>query len=165
MDSITTNPEYEALLPKLPKKEYDALKESIQKEGQHYPIVVNKEKFILDGHNRFEICKELNIEPKVETKIFPSKLFEEKFVIESNLRRRHLTPFQKAELAAPLMPIERELAKQRMSKAGKIGVKIREGRVGSNEHTHNFDGKARDIVAREVGLSPITFGNPFPTYL
>ena len=77
----------------------------------------------------------------------------QKFVIEANLRRRHLNDFQKAELAYPLLEIERELAKQRMSEAGRVGVEIREGRVSSNE----LGGQARDIVAETAGLSPITF--------
>jgi hypothetical protein len=54
------------------------------------------------------------------------------------------------------MEIESERAKQRQSEAGKVGRDIQLG-VGSNEHTPNFEGKARDIAARKVGLSPTTF--------
>jgi DNA modification methylase len=155
VNELKINPEYEKLLPKVPKEEYNALAESIKMEGQHYPIVVNKEGVILDGHNRFRICQELGITPKVEVKAFPNKLLEKKFVIETNLRRRHLNDFQKAELAYPLLEIERELAKQRMRAAGKIGRNIQLG-VGSNEPAPK-EGKARDVVAKAVGLSPITF--------
>lgn len=47
--SIRVNPEYEKLLPKLPPAEYEALKESIRREGMHYPIRVNREGVISDG--------------------------------------------------------------------------------------------------------------------
>jgi len=107
------------------------------------------EKVILDGHHRYRICQELGITPKVEVKTFPNKLLEKKFVIEVNLRRRHLNDFQKAELAYPLLEIERELAKQRQGTRTDLTS-------CSNEHQVEF-GKARDIVARTAGLSPTTF--------
>jgi len=41
--------------------------------------------------------------------------------------------------------IEKELARQMLKEAGRLGVEIREGRVGSNEHTlPSFKGKARE---------------------
>lgn len=153
---IKISPEYENLLPKLPQAEYLALKTSIQKEGQFFSITVNQNGIILDGHNRYRICKELGIVPTYEVKKFNNPLIEKKFVIISNLKRRHLLDYQKVELALPLEEIETELAKQRMSEAGKTGVDIREGRVGSNEHPLG-EGKARDIVAKTVGVSSTTY--------
>jgi len=49
----------------------------------------------------------------VEVKNFDNPLLEKKFVIESNLKRRHLTTFQKIEMALPLIEIERELSRER----------------------------------------------------
>ncbi len=69
-------------------------------------------------------------------------IIQKKFVIAANLKRRHLTDFQESELGHLLEPIERELAKRRMSEAGKIGVEIREGRVSSNELPHVDEGQA-----------------------
>jgi len=113
---LKVNPEYQKLLPKLPQEEYEALKESIKTEGQHYPIIVNDEGFILDGHHRFQICQELSLTPKYEIKEFPSVLHEKKFVIESNLLRRQLTTFQRIEMAQPLIEIEKEIMKQSLEK-------------------------------------------------
>jgi len=151
---IRINPDYEKLLPKLPPAEYEALKESIKTEGQHFPIIVNEDNVILDGHHRYRICKELGIAPKVEVKTFPNKLLEKKFVIEANLRRRHLNDFQKAELAYPLLEIERELARQRQ--LSKLKPFQNNPQFGSNE-PNSETGRARDIVARRAGLSPTTF--------
>jgi len=112
---LKINPEYEALLPKLSTEDFEALKLSIKNEGQHYPIIVNVDSEILDGHHRARACQELGLEPKIETKSFPNKLLEKKFVIESNLLRRHLNKFQRAKLVLPLLEIEKVLAIERQS--------------------------------------------------
>jgi N6-adenosine-specific RNA methylase IME4 len=144
------DPLYEGLLPKLSASEQEALEFSISAEGQHYPIIVNEEGVILDGHHRFKACQHLGLEPRVEVKKFVDKLLERKFVIEVNLRRRHLNDFQRAELAYPLLEIEGELAKHRMGQKG-----IKDGEVSSFELGSQC--QARDIVAQQAGLSPTTF--------
>ena len=105
--SLRLNPEYEKLLPKMSDEEFAELKASIQSEGQHYPIIVNEDLEVLDGHHRFRACMELGIEPDFEVRKFDDKLVEKKFVIEANLRRRHLNNFQLVELAVPLLEIEK----------------------------------------------------------
>ena len=145
--TIYINPEYEALLPKLPKEEYEALKVSVQTEGLHYPIVVNAKGEILDGHNRFRICQELGLNPKIDERHFEDKLLEKKFVIEVNLRRRHLNTFQQIELAKPLLEIEKNLAQERMVKG---------------DPRQNFaEGKAMDLFASKVGSNPETVRQAF----
>jgi ParB-like chromosome segregation protein Spo0J len=141
---LKINPEYEALLPKLPKEEYEALKESIRKEGQHYPIVVNKDGIILDGHHRYRICGELGIEPKFEVKDFENPLLEKKFVIESNLLRRQLTTFQRIEMGKPLLEIEKALAKQRQLTQNFAGVGL------------PAEGEALELFAEKVGSNKET---------
>jgi ParB-like chromosome segregation protein Spo0J len=163
---VKLNPEYEKIAKSFPmsKDEYEALKESIKKEGLYFPIIVNEEGEILDGYHRYKACLELGIEPKFEVKKSPNKLLEKKFVLESMLRRSHLNDFQKAELAIPLLEIEKELAKQRQIElAGKRVGKSWET-LGSNEPKvlNNFPtteqkGKTVELVAKKVGLSPKTF--------
>jgi len=53
------NPEYSKLISPLSNQEYRMLKDSIKKDGLHYPIVVNSKGEILDSHHRYKICKEL----------------------------------------------------------------------------------------------------------
>jgi ParB-like chromosome segregation protein Spo0J len=163
--NVKLNPEYEKIAKSFPmsREEYEALKESIKKEGLYYPIIVNEEGEILDGYHRYKACLELGIEPKFEVKKFPNKLQEKKFVLESMLKRRHLNDFQKAELAFPLLEIERELAKQRQielagKRVGKSWETLRsfDLKVLNNLPTDEQKGQARDIVAKKVGLSPRT---------
>jgi ParB-like chromosome segregation protein Spo0J len=110
---IKTKQEYELLVPPLPDKDYHELKKSIQRDNQFFPITVNEKGEILDGHHRFRACQELSIEPKIEIKKFDNPLDEKRFVIESNLKRRHLEIHERAALATELQRIEKEAAKDR----------------------------------------------------
>jgi len=141
---ILVHPEYAKLLPELSASEYEALKSSIREEGQHYPIILNSQNYILDGHNRYRICQELGLEPQLARMDFSDPLLEKKFVITVNLKRRHLNDYQKAELAYPLLDLEEELAEKRQ----KAGITLR-----PNERK----GEAIEIVAKEAGLSRVTF--------
>ena len=73
--------------------------------------------------------QELKIKPKYQVKIFENSLLEKKFRIEINMKRRHLTPFQRIELQYKLETIENEIgkAKNRMSDGGKIGAEKKMG--------------------------------------
>ena len=93
--------------------EYETLKNSISNKGLHLPIIINQDNVILDGHNRLKICQELGIEPKYEVKDFEDPLQEKEFVIEINLKRRHLNNFQKAELEYKMEEIYKERARRR----------------------------------------------------
>ena len=77
--SLRLNPEYDKLLPRMSSEEFAELKISIETEGQHYPIIVNEDLQVLDGHHRFRVCNELGIEPDFEVKRFEDKLLEKKF--------------------------------------------------------------------------------------
>ena len=61
-----------------------------------------------------------------------------------------------AELGERLEPIEAELAKQRQKEHGGTAP----GRKNTGGHLNTSDsdtGKARDLIARKVGLSPTTY--------
>jgi len=154
--SLRLNPEYEKLLPRMSEEEFTELKASIQSEGQHYSIIVNEDLEVLDGHHRYRACYELGIEPDFEVRKFENKLLEKKFVIEANLRRRHLNNFQLVELAVPLLEIEKALAKERQSKGGKNGRNMQLG-VASEDTEPELKAKATEVVAKKAGVSTRTF--------
>jgi ParB-like chromosome segregation protein Spo0J len=154
--SLRVNPEYEKLLPKMSDEEFEELKASIKQEGQHYPIVANEDLEVLDGHHRFRACTELGMEPDFEVRKFENKLLEKKFVIEANLRRRHLTSFQLVELAVPLLEIEKALAKKRQVEGGKTGRDLQLG-LAPDDTKPASKGKATEVVAKKAGVSTRTF--------
>ena len=107
---------------------------------------------ILDGHHRFQICNELGIEAKFEVKEFPNALLEKKFVIESNLRRRHLNRFQRAKLVLPLLEIEKELAR---------------GRQEGMRNIAHISGKKiafQYVRKRQCKLEPLCHAKPLKTH-
>jgi 16S rRNA G966 N2-methylase RsmD len=126
------------------KADYDALKAQIANDKKlHYPILINQHGDILDGHNRFSICKELGItiiEPRFEIRAFDNDLEEERFVRLINVNRRHMNAFQKTEQGIAIEHIEAQLARQRQLSGTTLGP---------NDHK----GKTRDLVAKQVGLS------------
>ena len=143
---LTINPEYEALVPNISDEEYNALYKSIDENGLWVPIIINSEGVILDGHHRYKICNKLGITIKHVERVFENKLLEKKFVIETNLKRRHLNDFQKSELGMQLQTINEEIAKENMVKGGKT-------KVPSNEEPFHSDKK----TAEEIGVSRGTF--------
>lgn len=158
MIKISINPEYERLLPPLSPEQFEELKRSISEEGLLYSIITNSEGRILDGHNRYRAMKELGLRLKsrnIVVKAFDSPLIEKRFVVTANLQRRHLNSFQRVECAIPLLEIERELAKDRKSMAGRAFGRGKDG-TASNE-ANLSKGKATELVARQAGVSPATF--------
>jgi hypothetical protein len=153
--SLRINPQYEKMLPKMSEEEFAELKASIKTEGQHYPIIVNEDLEVLDGHHRVRACSELGIEPDFEVRKFEDKLLEKKFVIEANLRRRHLNNFQLVELAVPLLEIEKALAKKRQIKAQKNEDDIRLG-LEPEDTLPVIKPKAEE-VAKKAGVSTSMF--------
>ena len=160
--SLHLNPEYDKLLPRMSEEEFTELKRSIETEGQHYPIIVNENLEVLDGHHRFRACTELEIEPDFEVKQFDDKLLEKKFVIEANLRRRHLNNFQLIELAVPLLEIEKAIAKQQNKKnKNQSNPQQQEESLSdadAEEDTDAFSGpelkiKPAESVAKKAGVS------------
>ena len=143
--TLIINPVYDKLVPTLSKVDYDNLKNSIEKNGQWIPILINENNEVLDGHNRYDICQELGIKVKTAVRTFDNKLLEKKFVIECNLHRRHLNDFQKSELGIPLLEINQQLAKENQ--------KLHHTRVSSYEEKQNSNKE----TAKEIGVSKSTF--------
>lgn len=155
--SLHLNPQYEKMLPSMAQEEFEQLKESIRTEGQHYPIIVSESLEVLDGHHRFRACLELGVEPDFEVKHFEDKLLEQKFVIEANLRRRHLNNFQLVELAVPLLEIEKAIAKKQKSQ-NKNEHDSQSSEETSDRSFSEFksNGKAVAVVAKKAGVSTRT---------
>jgi ParB-like chromosome segregation protein Spo0J len=145
---VKTN-KYGDLIP-ISKTDYEALKDSIRKDGLHYPIIINQKGDVLDGHNRLKICQELGVEPRFSTMHFDNDLQEEKFVRIINANRRHMNDYQKAKQALALEPIEAELARQRQL-AGKKATET----LSPNEPKGK--GRVKEIVSKAVGLTPTTY--------
>ncbi|MGI0022900.1 MAG: MT-A70 family methyltransferase [Nitrososphaeraceae archaeon] len=159
MIELAINPELHALVPEPEKEEYDSIKNSIKNDGQQELIIVWKDPvsektFIVDGHTRYKICQELEIEPKIQYKTFESWLHVKKFAADVNLLRRHLSQPKKVELASKLFEIEKTLAEQR--KQSTIPTKGQKGFQPMSVPNGINTGRAVDFIAEKTGMSPRT---------
>lgn len=91
------------LLPKMLPEEYESLKRDIEQNGQNEPIVLSGGKLV-DGRHRAQACDELGIKPdfcELEDSCDPVA-----YVLSANVKRRHLTPSQKAMVAADMATLQ-----------------------------------------------------------
>jgi hypothetical protein len=174
--------EYANLVPPISEQEYESIRQSMKDNEQWVPIIVNAARIILDGYNRFRACQELQIVPRIIIREFEDSLKEKQFIIQINRNRRQLTPFQRVELEYKYQTIQSDLAKKRMSEAGKTGAEKRwkrEGEIDASKKPVNEDGviqnyttlsnaseltektKAKgrviDISAKNAQVSPATY--------
>lgn len=169
VSTVRINPEYSRLVSPLSNEEYGMLKDSIKKDGLHYPIVINSAGEILDGHHRYKICKELDTPIKTQIKHFHDPTEEKRFVIDINLKRRQLNDFQKAELAYKLEDKYKEQARLRqLSKLKNVKDNLSSS-LGSNDHNDKEEnltatetkkeekGRSIEVLSKNHGLSPKTY--------
>lgn len=142
ISQLKTRPELYAMMPRPTKEDYRMLKDSIKKNGQQSPIIIDSDNYVVDGYTRLSICNELNITPKIQRKKFKNYDEEVKYVLQANLHRRHLNAFQRVELVYDNYRKRAEMAKN--SRARKKDSDIRGNSakyfaalVGVNQSTMN----------------------------
>lgn len=104
--------ELESLIPPLTKREYEELEKSILQEGCREDIVVWKD-IIIDGHNRYNICRKHGIEFKTLIKDFKDLNDAKIWMITNQFARRNMDEVAKALLALKLKDIFITQAKEK----------------------------------------------------
>ena len=106
-------PELRDLLPPLTSEEYKQLEKNIVENGfdRNFPIM-EWQGFIVDGHNRYDICKKHNIEPIIGTLAYKTKEEVMEWMLDIQLGRRNLTPIQKIAITEKYRPIYEKQAKE-----------------------------------------------------
>lgn len=143
--TLRVDDDFRSLIPPLTDDEYSRLERSIIAEGVRDPIITWNGT-IVDGHNRYRICREHGIAFKTAEIGFGSKDAAKIWIIENQFGRRNLNSYQKSVLALQLEPLYAEEAKRRQSQGGKEKVpqKLAEAFNG---------GETRDKVAAIAGVS------------
>lgn len=112
---LNIDTDFENCLPMLSKEEYNELEKNICKDGILSPILVWSGT-IIDGHNRYKICKAHRIEniPTKEMK-FSSKSQVIEWILRNQLGRRNLTDFQRNKVALKYEEVIAEQMKERQA--------------------------------------------------
>lgn len=117
--SYSIDREFKALIRSLTEAEYSALESSIQNEGCRDAIIVWRGcGIIVDGHNRYEICRKHGIEFRVEEKNFSDRQAVKVWILKNQLARRNLTDGERFEVAVLLKDALAEIGREKMREGG-----------------------------------------------
>lgn len=94
---LEVHPRFRDVIPPLKEDEYNRLKEDIKANGCRDPIRV-WDGTIIDGHNRYKICGELGVSFKTDEITFENDTLALLWIIDNQLTRRNLDPYQVFEL-------------------------------------------------------------------
>ena len=163
MRELKIDPELRDLLPPLTSEEYKQLEKNIVKNGFdiNFPIM-EWQGFIVDGHNRYDICKKHNIEPIIGTLAYETKEEVMEWMLDIQLGRRNLTPIQKIAITEKYRPIYEKQAKENQRLAGieygNGGTKLPQNFVeASNKKKLSKDKEVNSKLAKIANVNPETY--------
>lgn len=145
---IKIDNEFEHLIKPLTDEEYHQLEENILEEGLREPITIWGE-IIVDGHNRFRICQEHDIEPLFYKKDFPTRAHAIEWIIKNQFGRRNLPTHERLRLAMILENSIKERAKQNQGTRTDILQQIGKGEsVHTDKELGELAGVSRETVRK-----------------
>jgi ParB-like chromosome segregation protein Spo0J len=137
MQKLIIDSEFEAIIPPLTSDELARLTESLKEDGCRDPLVVwSDNDILLDGHNRYRICRKLNLDYETVEVDPIDRAGAVAWIVRNQLARRNLTPVQRIELAERL----REY----------LAVKAEEKRLSLLKQSSSVP---QNLGEREVGLT------------
>ena len=147
--------DFKSLIPPISKEEHRLLTGNIRKDGCRDPIVIWTETLsngetgrtmILDGHNRYQICKQYKIEFMV-TELKLKDMKEARiWVIQNQLGRRNLTSYQKGKLTLELKTMIQERAKEQQGTRTDISQKSVESPIDTQKELAKIAGISHDTI-------------------
>ena len=114
MTEFTIDPEFRDLLPPLADDEYQRLQLDINKNGCRDRLVVWREfNVLIDGHNRYEICTQLDIPFETTEMSFHGRDDVKLWMIKNQLARRNISDAKRVVLNLMLKPVLAAKAKEK----------------------------------------------------
>jgi len=117
MIKLEIHPHFRGLIRPLGDEEYNQLEANILAEGCR-DTIKHWRGFIVDGHNRYEICRKHDLPYKVQKLGFSTHKDALIWIINNQLGRRNLTEATKARLALEKMDLLKEKASGNRTKIG-----------------------------------------------
>lgn len=138
MKELKIDPELRDLLPPLTDEEYKQLKKNIVENGfdKNFPIMTWKG-YIVDGHNRYKICKEHNIDFVYGTLAYKTKEEVMEWMLDIQLGRRNLSPIQRIAIAEKYRSLYEKQAKERQGTRTDLKDNVTPNLVESKKRSDN----------------------------
>lgn len=116
-EPVTIDPEFQSLIPSLSSEEFHQLTENCKRDGILDSLKVWNG-ILIDGHNRYRIAEELDLNYQIEEMEFPNREAAIRWIILNQFGRRNLSAYDRSVLALKLKPVIAEKAKEKQSEAG-----------------------------------------------
>lgn len=114
MQNLQINDKFKRLLDPLTQDERDGLEQSILADGCRDPLVVWNG-ILIDGHNRYEICRKYNVPFQVSYIEFKNENEARIWIIRKELTRRNLSPDKISYLRGALYLTQKQIDKETMA--------------------------------------------------
>lgn len=155
MKDLLIDEEFKKLIPPLSKEEFKILEENILKDGCIDPICTWND-IIIDGHNRYKICKKHNVVFKIHEISFTQREEVKNWICSNQLGRRNISEETKKYLIGKRYEMEKSLLKNskgrnQYSEDKKLNEEIRKERnVNHKPLTAIKLGKEYQVSCRTV---------------
>lgn len=155
MKDLLIDEEFKKLIPPLSKEEFKILEDNILKDGCIDPICTWND-IIIDGHNRYKICKKHNVVFKIHEISFTQREEVKNWICSNQLGRRNISEETKKYLIGKRYEMEKSLLKNskgrnQYSEDKKLNEEIRKERnVNHKPLTAIKLGKEYQVSCRTV---------------
>ena len=156
---LKIDPELRDLLPPLTDDEYKQLEKNIVENGfdKNFPIM-ELNVFIVDGHNRYSICKKHNIEYVVGTLGYETKDEVMEWMLDIQLGRRNLSPIQRIAVAEKYRPIYEKQAKERQATStGGANPQLTPNLVEADKNSNRSENETNSKLAKIANVGKETY--------
>ena len=151
MKELKIDEQLRDLLPPLKEEEFNQLEQNIIKDGCTHAIATWNG-YIADGHNRYKICKNNNIDFDTYPLAYESKEEVMKWMINGQFGQRNLEPVQKIEVAEKYRSAIEVKAKEKQQ-CGQGGILLLTKSTKANLEPIN----TRQELAKIAGVSEDTY--------
>jgi len=151
------DPEFRDLIPPLSPSEYEELEKSILSEGCRESIYTWNN-YIIDGHNRYEICIKHGLEPPVSPMSFESRAEVIIWICSVQLARRNVTEPIRRYLIGKRYEAEKLIGAHNASGCNQYSHPEKEVRYQSDAEApvNNDIVRTRDRLGKEYNLASAT---------
>jgi len=144
MKQIEIKEEFKKLIPPLTTEEYKQLEDNCLEEGIREKIILWNN-YIIDGHNRYNIAKQWNLEFDTESKNFSSEDEVQIWMLDNQFGKRNLSDAQRY--------LNRNEKRKLLKEKGKQTQGLRTDLLSTIDKKLKPEHNTRETIANELGWS------------